>query len=94
MRLEKERREEEKVFFSDISMKAFLKRERRAAINQLYALYEQAGIIDITKKDLQDSAGRKARHGELPPELAGYADIYEEQLDLFEEQLEEGAGHL
>jgi transposase len=69
-------------------MKEFLKRERVAAINRLHALYGQVGIIDVTKKDMQDSEGRKARHGELPPELAGYASILEEQLELFEKQLE------
>jgi transposase len=79
---------EEEGFRSDISMKEFLKRERVAAINRLHALYGQMGIIDVTKKDLQDSAGRKARHGELPAELAGYASILEEQLELFEKQLE------
>jgi hypothetical protein len=67
----------------------FLKRERVAVINRLHALYGQAGITGVTKKDLQDSKGRKARHEELQPELAGYADILEEQLDLFEKRLEE-----
>jgi transposase len=37
---------------------------------------------------LQDREGRKERHGELPEELAGYASILEEQVDLFEKQLE------
>jgi transposase len=80
--------EAEEGFRSDISMKEFLKRERVAAINRLHALYGQVGIIDVTKKDLQDSEGRKRRHGELPSELAGYASILEEQLVLFEKQLE------
>jgi transposase len=81
-------KEEEEAFRSDISMKEFLKRERTAAINRLHALYGQMGIIDVTKKDLKDSEGRKARHGELPPLLAEYASILEEQLELFEKQLE------
>jgi hypothetical protein len=72
----------------DIPVKEFLKRERVAAINRLHALYGQAGITGVTKKDSRDSKGRKARHGELPPELAEYADILEEQLDLFEKRLE------
>jgi transposase len=80
--------EKEEAFRSDISMKEFLKRERVAAINRLHALYGQVGIIDVTKKDLRNSAGREARHGELPAELAGYASILEEQLKLFEKQLE------
>jgi transposase len=78
--------EEEEAFRSDISMKEFLKRERVAAINRLHALYAQMGIIDVTKKDLKDSEGRKARHGELPPLLAEYASILEEQLEVFEKQ--------
>jgi hypothetical protein len=41
-------------------MKEFLKRERVAAINRLHARYGQVGIIDVTKKDLQESTGRKA----------------------------------
>jgi transposase len=79
--------EEDEAFRSDISMKEFLKKERVAAINRLHALYGQMGIIDVTKKDLQDSKGRKARHGELPPLLAEYASILEEQLEVFEKQL-------
>jgi transposase len=79
--------EEEEAFRSDISMKEFLKRERTAAINRLHALYGQMGIIDVTKKDLKDSEGRKERHGELPPLLQEYAGILEEQLELFEKQL-------
>jgi hypothetical protein len=43
--------------------------------SRLRALYGQMGITGVTKKDPRDSKGRKARHGELPPELAGYADI-------------------
>jgi transposase len=78
---------EEETFRSDISMKEFLKRERTAAINRLHALYGQMGIITVTKKDLKDGEGRKARHGELPPLLAEYALILEEQLELFEKQL-------
>jgi transposase len=57
--------EEEEAFRSDISMKEFLKRERVAAINRLHGLYGQVGIIDVTKQDLKDREGRKARHGEL-----------------------------
>jgi transposase len=79
--------EEEEAFRSDISMKEFLKKERTAAINRLHALYGQMGIIDVTKKDLKDSEGRKARHGELPAQLQEYASILEEQLELFEKQL-------
>jgi transposase len=81
-------REEEEGFRSDISMKEFLKRERVAAINRLHALYGQVGIIDVTKRDLKDREGRKARHGELPALLGEYAGILEDQLDLFEGQLE------
>jgi transposase len=83
--------EEEEAFRSDISMKEFLKRERVAAINRLHALYGQAGIITVTKKDLKDCAGRAARRGELPPELRDYAALLEEQLALFERQLEAAA---
>jgi transposase len=79
--------EEEETFRSDISMKEYLKKERTAAINRLHALYGQMGIIAVTKKDLKDGEGRKARHGELPPLLAEYATILEEQLELFETQL-------
>ncbi|MDR2447313.1 MAG: hypothetical protein LBD58_08535 [Treponema sp.] len=60
-----------------------------AAVNRPHALYGQVRIIDVTKKGSQDSTGRKARHGELPPPLAGYASILEEQQELFERQLED-----
>jgi transposase len=82
-------KEEEEAFRSDISMKEFLKKERNAAINRLHALYGQMGIITVTKKDLKDSKGREARHGELPEMLQGYARILQEQLELFEKQLKE-----
>jgi transposase len=78
--------EEEESFRSDISMKEFLKKERNAAINRLHALYAQMGIIDVTKKDLKDSDGRKARHGELPTTLQKYALVLEAQLEVFEAQ--------
>ena len=80
--------EEEEAFRSDIPMKEFVKRERVAAINRLHALYGQAGIIDVTKKGLKDAEGREARHGELPEELRGQAGLLEEQLKVFEKQLE------
>jgi hypothetical protein len=48
----------------------------------------RVGIIDVTKKHLQDGEGRKGRHGELPSELAGRLNILEEQMELFEKQLE------
>jgi hypothetical protein len=34
-------------------------------------MYGNAGIIDVTKKDLKDAEGRAARHGEMPEELRG-----------------------
>jgi hypothetical protein len=43
--------EEEEGFRSTLSMKAFLKRERAAAINRLHALYAQAGISDVAQND-------------------------------------------
>jgi hypothetical protein len=61
--------EREEGFRADISMKEFLKRERVAAVNRLHALYGQAGIINVTKKDLQDRE-RGAAWGS-----AGYASI-------------------
>jgi transposase len=79
--------EEEEGFRSDISMRSFLNKERTAAINRLHALYGQVGIIDVTKKDLKDGEGRKARHAELPAMLQEYARILEEQLEMFEVQL-------
>jgi transposase len=79
--------EETEAFRSDISMKEYLKRERTSAINRLHALYAQMGIIDVTKKSLKNSEGRKARHGELPPLLQEYAAFLEAQLELFEAQL-------
>jgi hypothetical protein len=69
---------EEEAFRSDISLKEYLKKERNGAINWLHALYGNAGIIDVTKKDLKDAEGRAARHGELPEELRGQADLLEE----------------
>jgi hypothetical protein len=66
---------EEEAFRSDISLKEYLKeylkKERNGAVNRLHALYGNAGIIDVTKKDLKDAEGRAARHGELPEELRG-----------------------
>jgi transposase len=69
-------------------MKEYLKKERNEVINRLHALYGHAEIIDVTKKDLKDAEGRAARHGELPEELRGQAELLEEQLVLFEKQLE------
>jgi hypothetical protein len=43
--------------------------------NRLHAMYGNAGIIDVTKKDLKDAEGRAARHGELPEELRGQEDL-------------------
>jgi transposase len=80
--------EAEEGFRQDLSMKEFLKRERVAAINRLHALYGQAGIIDVTKKDLKERDGRKARHDELPARLGEFAGFLEEQLEMFERQLE------
>jgi transposase len=71
---------DEEAFRSDISMKEYLKKERNGAINLMHALYGHAGIIDVTKKDLIDAEGRAGRHGELPEELGGQADLLEEQL--------------
>jgi transposase len=51
-------------------------------------MYGNAGIIDVTKKDMKDAEGMAARHGELPEELRGQTDLLEEQLALFERQLE------
>jgi hypothetical protein len=79
---------EEEAFRSDISPKEYLKKERDGAVNRLHALYGNAGIIDVTKKDLKDAERRAARHGELPDELRGQAELLEEQLVLFEKQLE------
>jgi transposase len=64
---------EEEAFRSDISLKEYLKKERNGAINRLHALYGNAGIIDVTKKDMKDAEGQ--------------ADLLEEQLALFERQL-------
>jgi transposase len=79
--------EEEETFRADITMKAFLNKERGMAINRLHALYGNEGIIDVTKADLKDDEGRKARHGELPERMQGYVQILEEQLVLLEKQL-------
>jgi transposase len=80
--------EEEEGFCADITMKEFLKKERTMAVNRLHALYGNEGIIDVTRGDLKDEEGRKARHGELSPRAQGYARILEEQLVLLEQQLE------
>jgi hypothetical protein len=69
-------------------MKEYLKKKRNGAINRLCALYGYAGIIDVTKKYLKDAGGWSARHGELPEELKGQADLPEEQPVLFERQPE------
>jgi transposase len=80
---------EEEAFRADISLKEFLNKERNMAINRLHALYGNEGIIDVTKGDLADDEGRRARHGELPKQSQGYALILEEQLVVFEKQLKE-----
>ncbi|GHV95202.1 IS110 family transposase [Spirochaetia bacterium] len=79
--------EEEEGFRSDITMKEFLKKERSMAINRLHALYGNEGIIDVTRADLADDEGRKARHGELSERSQVYAQILEEQLVLLDRQL-------
>ena len=79
--------EEEEGFRADITMKEFLKKERGMAINRLHALYENEGIIDVTRNDLKDDEGRKARHGELSRRSQVYAQILEEQLILLEKLL-------
>jgi transposase len=79
--------EEEEGFRADITMKEFLKKERGMAINRLHALYGNEGIIDVTRADLKDDEGRKARHGELSERSQGYAQILEDQLILLEKQL-------
>jgi transposase len=80
--------EEEEAFRRDISMKEFVKQERTAAINRLHSLYGAEGIIDVTKADLHDRAGREARRAELPAVIQEYAKVLERQLALFDEQLE------
>jgi hypothetical protein len=68
-----------------------VKKEQIAAINRLHTLYGQMGIIDVTKKDMKDHEGRKARHGELSPLLQKYALVLEEQLAVAEEKVAEKA---
>jgi transposase len=80
---------EEEGFRADITMKEFIKKERNMAINRLHALYGNAGIIDVTKGDLKNDEGRKARHGELSQRSQVYAQILEDQLILLEKQLKE-----
>jgi transposase len=79
--------EEEEGFRADITMKEFLKKERTMAINRLHALYGNEGIIDVTRADLKDAEGRKARHGELSQRSQVFAQILEDQLILLERQL-------
>jgi transposase len=83
--------EEEEAFRADISMKEFVKKERNQAVNRLHSLYARMGIINVTKKDLQDASGRKARRGELPEQFQGQAAVLEEQLEMFDRQLAEAA---
>jgi transposase len=80
---------EEEAYRAAISLASFVKEERTATINRLHSLYGRNGIIDVTKKDLADAEGRKARHGELPVELQAEAALLEEQLIVFEKQLKE-----
>jgi transposase len=70
--------EEEELFRSDITMKEFLKKERGMAINRLHGLYGNERIIDVTRADLKDEEGRRARHGELPARSQVHAQILEE----------------
>jgi transposase len=77
--------EEAEGLRADITMKAFLKKERNMAINRLHALYGNEGIIDVTRGDLKDDEGRKARHEELSQRSQVYAQILEEQLILLEQ---------
>lgn len=81
--------EEEESFRADISMKEFLNKERNMAINRLHSLYGNEGIIDVTKGDLADEGGRKARRMELSKQSQVYALILEEQLVVFEKQLKD-----
>jgi transposase len=81
--------EEEEGFGADITMKEFLNKERNMALNRLHALYGNDRIIDVTKANLRDDEGRKARHGELSRRSGVYARILEEQLVLLERQLKD-----
>jgi transposase len=81
--------EEEEAFRAEISLEEFLKKERNMAINRLHSLYGNEGIIDVTRGDLADDAGRKARHGELSQHSQMMAQVLEDQLVVFEKQLNE-----
>jgi transposase len=80
--------EAEEAYRGDISLSGFLKKERNQAINRLHSMYAREGITDVTKKDLKDAKRRAARRGELSARLQAQAEILEEQLALFEKQLE------
>jgi transposase len=82
---------EEEAFRGEISLAEFVKKERTAAINRLHSLYAQSGITDAGKKDLKESEGRALRRGELPAPLAAQALMLEEQITMFEKQLEQTA---
>jgi transposase len=81
--------EEEEAFRGEISLKEFLKKERNMVINRLHSLYGNEGIIDVTRGDLADEAGRKARHVELSEHSQMIAHFLEVQLVVFEKQLSE-----
>lgn len=81
--------EKEEAMRSLVSMEQFLTKNRVAAVNRLHALYTQAGIVDVTKKDLQKAGSRTERAAELPEWLRYFADLLEKELLVFEEQLAE-----
>jgi transposase len=81
--------EKEEEMRSMVSMEQFLTKNRVAAVNRLHALYTQAGIVDVEKKDLQTGKRRAERMKELPEGLRYFADLLEKELELLESQLEE-----
>jgi transposase len=79
--------EAEELFRADITMKAFLQKERTAAINRLHSLYAREGLIDVKKKDLATKERRLTRRRDLSAGFQKYAAVLEEQLDIFEQEL-------
>jgi transposase len=72
-----------------VSLKRFVTKQRTPAVNRLHALYAQAGIRDLKKRSLATAADREQQKGRLAaPLLQGLARVLEQELGLYEEQLD------
>jgi hypothetical protein len=73
--------EEEEELRRLISTKQFFTKERMQLLNRLYAIFVQAGIVDVKKSQVKTKAGRAKRMSELPAELLFLAQGIDAMID-------------